>query len=185
MADREALARLTQLLCHGPRHLGMFAFSWRTDKQSHRVVHAVTATCLQCKFLLELQRGQVEEPRVVHVTRTTRIHCSWGGVCRADKPAAGRTFCDSDLQAVMHVSLAFCDVHRWIDHHNYMQHIRSIWQRSAMGQLVNINTNKTTSNIGILFPTGSSLATGIGVKDQTSIRVSHPPPILLLSQQFN
>ena len=59
-----------------------FAFSWRTDKQSPRVVHAVTATCLQCKFLLHLQRRQAEEPRVVHVTTTTHIHCNWGGICR-------------------------------------------------------------------------------------------------------
>ena len=59
-----------------------FAFGWRTDKQSPRVVHAVTATGLQCKFLLHLQRWQAEEPRVVHMTITTRIHCNWGGNCR-------------------------------------------------------------------------------------------------------
>ena len=36
---------------------------------------------------------------------------SRGGICRVDIPAAGCAFCDSDLQAVMHVSLAF-----WICH---------------------------------------------------------------------
>ena len=113
-----------------------FAFSWRTDKHSPQVVHAVTATCLQCKFLLQLQRWQAEEPRVVHVTTTTRIHFNWGGICRVDIPAAGCAFCDSDLRAVMHVSLALLICHdRWKGHHNYMQHIQSRWQRNAMGQL--------------------------------------------------
>ena len=51
-------------------------------KNRQRVVHAATATCLQCKFLLHLQRWQAEEPRVVHVMTTTRIHCNWGGICR-------------------------------------------------------------------------------------------------------
>ena len=81
--------------------------------------------------------------RVVHVTTTTRIHCNWGGICRVDIPAAGRAFCDSDLQAVMRVSLAFWICHdHWKGHHNYMQHIQSIWQRSAMGQLVNKIANR-------------------------------------------
>ena len=48
-------------------------------------------------------------------------------------PAAGRAFCDSDLPAVMHVSLAFGYATK--GHHNYMHHIQSIWQCSAMGQL--------------------------------------------------
>ena len=135
-----------------------FAFSWRTDKQSPRVVHAVTATCLQCKFLLQLQRWQAEEPRVVHVTTTTRIHCNWGGICRVDIPAAGRAFCDSDLRAVMHVSLALLICHdRWKGHYNYMQHIQSIWQRSTMGQLRwNLPSRHTGGGSRILWqwPTG-------------------------------
>ena len=61
----------------------------------------------------------------------------WGGNCRVDIPAAGRAFCDSDLQAVMRVSLAFLICHdRWKGHHNCRQQIQSIWQRSATGQLV-------------------------------------------------
>ena len=43
-----------------------FAFSWRTEKQRPRVVHAVTTTCLHCKYSFELQRRQAEDPRVVH-----------------------------------------------------------------------------------------------------------------------
>ena len=64
---------------------------------------------------------------------------SWGGICRVDVPAAGRAFCDSDLQAVMRVSLPFLICRsRWKGHHNCRQHIQSIWQRSATGQLVTI-----------------------------------------------
>ena len=43
-----------------------------------------------------------------------------GGICRVDIPAAGREFCDSDLQAVMHVSLAFLICHDHF-HGSYMQ----------------------------------------------------------------
>ena len=65
---------------------------------------------------------------------------SWGGICRVDIPAAGCAFCDSDLQAVMRVSLAFLICHdRWKGHHNCRQQTQSLWQRSAMGQLVWLN----------------------------------------------
>ena len=71
------------------------------------------------------------------------LHSLQGGICRVDTPAAGRTFCDSDLQAVMPVSLAFLICHdHWKGHHNYMEHIQSIWQSSAMGLLVMINSEK-------------------------------------------
>ena len=45
-----------------------FAFSWRTEKQRPRFVdlHAVTITCLNCKYSFGLQRRQAEDPRVVH-----------------------------------------------------------------------------------------------------------------------
>ena len=71
----------------------------------------------------------------------------------ADTPTAGRAFCDSDLQAVMHVSLAFWICHdRWKGHHNYMQHIQSIWQRSAMGQLRwNLPSRYTGGGLRILW----------------------------------
>ena len=50
---------------------------------------------------------------------------------------AGRAFCDSDLQAVIRVSLPFLICHdRLKGHHNCRQQIQSIWQRSATGQLV-------------------------------------------------
>ena len=83
---------------------------------------------------------------------------SSGGICRVDIPAAGCAFCDSDLKAVMHVSLAFWIYHdRWKGHHNYMQHIQSIWQRSAMGQLRwNLSSRHTGGRLRILWqwPTG-------------------------------
>ena len=43
-----------------------FAFSLKTEKQRPRVVHAVTTTCLHCKYSSELQRRQAEDPRVIH-----------------------------------------------------------------------------------------------------------------------
>ena len=171
-----------------------FAFSWRTDKQSPRVVHAVTATCLQCKLFstfAEVTGGgamgracddnnphslqqkwnfPTYRRRVAHsvtvtygplcmflslfgyatiVEKVTTITCntfsrygsvapwvSWGGICRVDIPAAGRAFCDSDVQAVMHVSLALLMCHdRWKGHHNYMQDIQSIWQRHGSAEV--------------------------------------------------
>ena len=80
------------------------------------MVHAVTITCLHCKYSFELQRRQAEDPRVVH--------------------AAGQAICDSDLEVVLRVSLALLICHdRCKGHHNCRQQIQSIWQRSAMGQL--------------------------------------------------
>ena len=35
-------------------------------KQSTRVIHAVTTTCLRCKYSFELQRIQAEDPHVEH-----------------------------------------------------------------------------------------------------------------------
>ena len=53
--------------------------------------------------------------------------------------SGGRVFCYSDLQAVMHVSLAYLDMPRLLKgHNNYMQHIQLIWQPSTMGQLTEV-----------------------------------------------
>ena len=54
----------------------------QTNKAHGSYMQWQQPACLQCKFLLHLQRWQAEEPRVVHVTTTTRIHCNWGGICQ-------------------------------------------------------------------------------------------------------
>ena len=54
-----------------------FAFSWRTGKQRPRVVHAVTITCLHCKYSFELQRRQADDPRVVHAMTLAPADFSW------------------------------------------------------------------------------------------------------------
>ena len=61
-----------------------FAFSWRTGKQRPRVVHAVTITCLHCKYSFELQRRQAEDPRVVHAMTLAPADFSW----RTDREGA-------------------------------------------------------------------------------------------------
>ena len=43
-----------------------FAFSWRTEKQRPRLVHAVTIICLHCKYSFELQRSQAEDQHAVY-----------------------------------------------------------------------------------------------------------------------
>ena len=116
---------------------------WNLPTNRRRVAHSVTVTYGPlCMFLWLYWYATIVEKVTTITCKTFNRYgsgapwVSWGGICQVDIPAAGCAFCDSDLQAVMHVSLAFWICHdRWKGHHNYMQHIRSIWQRSAMGLL--------------------------------------------------
>ena len=118
---------------------------WKLPTDRRRVAHSVIVTYGPlCMFLWLYWYATIVEKITTITCNTFNQYGSvapwvrWGGICRVDIPAAGCAFCDStsDLRAVMHVCLAFWIRHdRWKGHHNYMQQIQSIWQRSAMGQL--------------------------------------------------
>ena len=108
---------------HGSAEVEFAEWTYR-----RRVAHSVTVTYRPlCMFLWLFGYAPIVE-KVTTVTcnifnryGSVAPWVSWGGICRVDIPAAGRAFCDSDLQAVMRVSLPFSICHdRWKGHHNYM-----------------------------------------------------------------
>ena len=157
------LSRTKRPHCAGSYHihckffLELGADKWRRPQ----VFHAVSDTCIHRWRLLSVEEQTNKAHGSYMQWQQPACNASFYYICRGDRrrshascmwrqqpaftatevefaniPAAGRTFCDSDVRAVMHVSLALLICHdRWKGHHNYMQHIQSIWQRRAMGQL--------------------------------------------------
>ena len=113
---------------------------WNLPTYRRRVAHSVTVTYGPLCMFLSLYWYATIVEKVTTITCNTFNRygsvapwVSWGGICRVDIPAAVRAFCDSDLQTVMRVSLAFLICHdRWKGHHNCRTQIQLIWQRSAM-----------------------------------------------------